>query len=279
VTAISSMYLRSFALALVFALLVAGVGWLGDELNVGPGLVPIWDPDGRGYWIAALVLVIVSALNYYLLDRPPMDAATEHQPAPRPNAGEFETNWILPALVVLTGVMLLGVYRGTTAMIIAAVVTFIGLVLGPISRHLMMIGEETVRERARLIFTLLVHAIALLTLAMIYIHKLRSLFSATAVLIIGLLLFMALTEGEDDLFIRRLVYALVGGVMLGQVTWGLNYWQATGWTGGAVLLICFYLFGGLMLTHLRRGVWPRDVIEYGAVSFIALGIVVYSLFT
>jgi hypothetical protein len=273
------MFLRSFILAFVFALLVAGIGWLGDELDVGLGQVPIWDPDGRGFWIAGLVLVFVAALNYYLLDRPLVDVtAPAEQRATQPNAGTFETNWILPATVVLTGVMILGVYRGTAAMVVAALVTFIGLVLAPISRHLMLIGEELVRERARLVFTLLVHSIAFLTLAMIYIHKLRSIISAPAVLITGLLLFLILTEGEDDLFVRRLVYALVGGIMLSQVTWGLNYWQATGWTGGAVLLICFYLFGGLILTHLRRGVWLRDVVEYGAVSLIAMAIVVYSLF-
>jgi hypothetical protein len=279
-TDVGTMYLRTFILAFVFALLVAGIGWLGDELNVGPGLVPIWDPDGRGYWVAALVLVGVAGLNYYLIDRPlePRRAdEPRNQSSPSAVSGALETNWIVPTMVVLSGVMILGVYRGTTAMIIASLVTFIGLILGPISRQMMMFAGEVGRERARVIFTLLVHGMAFLTLAMVYIHKVRSIFSATAVMIIGLLLFLALTEGEDDLFIRRLVYALVGGIMLGQVTWGLNYWQATGWTGGAVLLVCFYLFGGLILTHLRRGLWPRDVVEYGAVSIIALGIVVYSL--
>jgi cytochrome d ubiquinol oxidase subunit I len=72
-------------------------------------------------------------------------------------------------------------------------------------------------------------------MAKIYIHKVRSVFSATAVLLMGVLLLLALTEGEDRLLQRRLVYALVGGLMLGQVTWCLNYWQATGWTGVARL--------------------------------------------
>lgn len=248
-------------------------------MNVGPGLVPIWDPDGRSYWLTGLLLVGISAVVYRLFDSTPVKRDLGGDTLePAVNAGEYATNWMLPSLVVLSGVLLLGVYRGTNAIAIGALVVFAGLLFGPISRHLMVVAGLNGRERARVIFTLIVHSIAFLSLAMIYIHKVRSIFSATAILIVGILLLLALSEGEDELFIRRLVYALVGGIMLGQVTWGLNYWQATGWTGGAVLLVCFYLYGGMILTHLRRGVQPRDVVEYGAVSVIAFGIVIYSLF-
>jgi hypothetical protein len=272
------LILRTFVLALIFTGLVAGIGWLGDQLNIEPGIVPLWDPESRGYWLSAIVLVLVTAINYGLFDNPPERVEsdeTSDSPA-RPDRG-FETNWVLPTLVVLSSVLLLGVYRGIVAIWIGAILTFLGLTIGPLARHLMFLAGQAGRERARVIFTLLVHGIAFLTLSMIYIHKVRSLFSATAVLIVGVLLLIALTEGEEDLFIRRFVYALIGGLMLGQVTWALNYWQATGWTGGAVLLVCFYLFGGLILTHLRSSVHLRDVIEYGAVSAVALGIVVYSL--
>jgi hypothetical protein len=273
------LILRSVALALVFAGLVAGVGWLGDELNVGPGRVPIRDAEVRSYWLAGILLVGIAAVVYRLFDNPPPRRSTgEHPFEPSINAGELATNWILPSLVVLSAITLLGVYQGTTSIAFGAVITFLGLSFGVPARHMMMLSGDAGRERARVIFTMLVHGIAFLTLSMIYIHKARSLFSATAVLIVGVLLLIALSEGEDDVFTRRFVYALVGGLMLGQVTWGLNYWQATGWTGGAVLLVCFYLYGGVILTHLRRGVEVRDVIEYGAVSALAFGIVVYSLF-
>jgi hypothetical protein len=272
------LILRTFFLALVFSGLVAGIGWLGDQLNIEAGVVPLWDQESLGYWLSAIVLVLVTAINYGLFDNPPeqVESNGTSKTLPRPDGG-FETNWVLPTLVVLSTVLLLGVYRGTAAITIGVILTFTGLMIGPLARHFMSIAGLAGRERARVIFTLLVHGIAFLTLSMIYIHKVRSLFSATAVLIVGILLLIALTEGEEELFVRRLVYALVGGLMLGQVTWALNYWQATGWTGGAVLLVCFYLFGGLILTHLRSSVHLRDVIEYGAVSSVALGIVVYSL--
>lgn len=274
------LYLRSVAMALVFSGLVAGLGWFGDQIDVQPGFVPVWDPEGRSFWLAGLILVALAGIFYRLLDSPPpgVEPRRAVRAEPSQSAGELATNWVLPLLVVLSSVLVLGVYRGTTAIGAASLISFFGLTFGPVTRQLMMFAGPDGLERARVIFTLLVHGIAFLTLAMIYIHKVRSVFSASAVLIVGILLLIALSEGEDGLFIRRFVYALVGGIMLGQVTWGLNYWQATGWIGGAVLLVCFYLYGGLILTHLRRGVDARDVLEYGSVSVIAFGIIVYSLY-
>jgi lysylphosphatidylglycerol synthetase-like protein (DUF2156 family) len=270
------LYLRLVALALGSATVVAVLGWLGDRLNVGPGTVPIWDPDGRAYWMTGLAIVMVVAAVYQRFDRD-LDLTEGRRPASG-SGGEIPVRWILPATTVLSIVLFLGVYRGMTAISAGALLVFSGLLAGTASRHLMLQPDEQMRERARLVYTLVVHGVTFMAMAMIYINKVRSLFSATAVMIVAILLFIALTEGEDELFNRRLAYALVGGVMLGQVTWGLNYWQAAGWTGGAVLLIFFYLFGGLVLTHLRRGVNVRDVAEYGGVSIVAFGIVVYSLF-
>lgn len=272
------LYMRSILVALIAAIGVAVLGWFGDELNVGPGLVPIWDPDGRGYWLAGVALILVVGTIYQWVDR-------DLQATPGVDAEEREPNgrgpalrWVLPSMTVLSTVLLLGVYRGTTAIAAGALIAFGGLLAGTVARHLMVDPGEGARERARLVYTLVVHGVAFLILAMIYINKVRSLFSASAVLVVSVLLLIALTEGEDELFNRRLVYALVGGIMLGEVTWGLNYWQAAGWTGGAVLLIFFYLYGGLILTHLRRSVDFRDVAEYGSVALIAFAIVVYSLF-
>lgn len=272
------LYIRSLLIALITASGVAVLGWFGDELNVGPGLVPIWDPDGRGYWLAGMALVLVVGTIYQWVDQEleALPGGVAEQPSM--NGSGPVVRWVLPSMTVLSVVLFLGVYRGTTAIAAGALIAFGGLLAGTVSRHLMTESAEGVRERARLVYTLVVHGVAFLALAMIYINKVRSLFSASAVLVVSVLLLIALTEGEDELFNRRLVYALVGGIMLGEVTWGLNYWQAAGWTGGAVLLIFFYLYGGLILTHLRRSVDFRDVAEYGSVALIAFAIVVYSLF-
>jgi hypothetical protein len=273
------LYLRSVGLALGAAIVVALLGWLGDYIDVGPGRVPIWDPDGRGYWITGIVVVGLVAVIYQRFDRSlDLSGVMGARGYAVDLDSDFPTRWVLPAGVMLSAVLFLGVYRGTTAISVGALIAFIGLLAGTTTRHLMIDEANRYREQARLVYTLVVHSVAFLALAMIYVHKVRSAFSATAVLIVAFLMLIALTEGEEGLIQRRLVYALVGGIALGQVTWGLNYWPATGWIGGAVLLICFYFVGGLLLTHLRQGVQARDIAEYGTVGTAAFAILVYSLF-
>jgi hypothetical protein len=51
----------------------------------------------------------------------------------------------------------------------------------------------------------------------------------------------------------------------------LNWWPTHGWTGGAVLLVCFYLVSGVLVARAQRSLLTsRDFLEYGAVSAIAL---------
>jgi hypothetical protein len=108
---------------------------------------------------------------------------------------------------------------------------------------------------------------------MIYINKYRSVFSASAVALICFLLLLQMTDGEHASLVRRIVYAVVGALVVGQVTWVINYWSATGWTGGAFLLAVFYLVAGLSAAQLRDRVQAFDVVEFGGVALVAIAIV------
>ena len=76
------------------------------------------------------------------------------------------------------------------------------------------------------------------------------------------------------------VAGLMAGVATGamaqqkNVTIGVSIPAAThGWTGGAVLLVCFYLAAGILLARAQR-VAPRgrDLLEFGLVSLVAFAI-------
>jgi hypothetical protein len=266
-------------LSLVSAILLIPLGFWARHLQVGPGVVPVWDAQGRSYWLAGLVL---AALSGFLFQRFDSEAEYALETASACSIrykaiSEFPTSWIYPALTVFSCVMLIGVYDGAITIISLAIAAFVALVAGSVLRHHLYDADDDTRARARTIYNILMHSLAFLTLSMVYINKVRSLFSATTVLFLSVLLFVQLTEGEDALFARRLVYALAGGVMLGEITWALNYWKATGWTGGAALLVFFYLAAGLISTQLRRGVVQRDLLEYGGVALFAFAIVVSSV--
>ncbi|MGN6563667.1 MAG: DUF5656 family protein, partial [Thermomicrobiales bacterium] len=91
------------------------------------------------------------------------------------------------------------------------------------------------------------------------------------------LLLLQIADGERFPAERRLIYALAGGVILGEITWALNYWPLTGWTGGALLLIAFYLLAGLILAQVREGLRRRDLLEYGLSGAIMFALVVIKM--
>lgn len=273
-------YVRSILASLVATVGLVPLGLWARHIDIGPGTVPLFDATGRSYWLVGILFALVAAGLFQVLDRDSvyaMSTASERGIRYEP-ASELPTAWVVPLVATNTGIMLLAIYHSQAAIVCIALGLFVVVATGSISRRHLFDADPWNRGRARGIYTILIHVVAFFALSMVYINKVRSIFSATAVLIVGVLLLMQLTEGEDSLFARRLVYGLVGGVMLGQVTWVLNYWKATGWTGGAALLIFFYLSAGLILGQVREGVRPRDVLEYGGVSLVAFGIVMYSLF-
>jgi hypothetical protein len=273
-------YVRSILGSLVAVVGLVPLGLWARHLDIGPGTVPLFDASGRSYWLAGMLFTVFLGVLFQALDRVAMyaistavDRGVRYEPI-----SELPTGWILPLVTTITAVMLLAIYHSQGAIACIALGTFFATAAGSIARWHLFDADANNRGRARGFYTILIHVIAFFSLSMVYINKVRSLFSATAVLLVAVVLLVQLTEGEDALFARRLVYGLVGGVMLGQVTWVLNYWEATGWTGGAALLVFFYLCAGLIMSQIREGVNLRDVLEFGSVSVLAFAIVMYSLF-
>lgn len=273
------IYTGAILLSLAATGVIAVLGLWARHLGLGPGSVPIYDPHGRSYWLTGLALAVVMGVISRLMDREASFAVVtpEARELRYDWGSELPTGWIFPAVTILAGVMLVAVYHHPGALVGILTGLFLLLAAGIVARHFLFDADEALRLRARGIYTILIHAAAFVALAMVYINKVRSLFSATTVLVIGVALLLQLTEGEGLPFGRRLVYALVGGLLLGEVTWVLNYWRATGWTGGATLLIFFYLAAGLVAAQARRGVEARDVAEYAGIAALAFAIVVYSM--
>ncbi len=273
-------YVRAILASLVAAIGMVPLGLWARHQEIGPGTVPLFDAHGRSYWIIGILFTLITAGLFQILDKNAAyamstagDRGIRYEPI-----SELPTAWVVPLVATITGVMLLAIYHSQAAIACIALGLFFLAASGSIARRHLFDADPWNRGRARGVYTILIHVLAFFSLAMIYINKVRSIFSATTVLIVAVLLLVQLTEGEDVLFARRLVYGLVGGIMLGQITWVLNYWKATGWTGGAALLVCFYLAAGLILSQVRDGTRRRDILEYGSVSIVAFGIVMYSLF-
>ena len=218
--------------------------------------------DGLRFWLPGLALALLTGAAVLLV------AGRRASPGLSPG-----TAWIFPFVTMCAGLLVVSVYHDRPWWFVAPIVTWIALLIGTIARLFLTEPSGEEHDIARIMLTIVTYVVAFLALAMIYINKLRSIFSATAVVVLCVLLLVQITDGETASLPRRLVYAVAGGLIIGQVTWVINYWSAAGWTGGAFLLAVFYLIAGLSAAQLRDHIGFFDVLEFGGVALLALVIV------
>lgn len=215
--------------------------------------------EGVQFWLPGLLLAVLVGVLVWLV------AGQQASPGLVP-----ATAGIFPFVTMIAGLLIVSVYHDRSWWVVAPVVTAIALVIGTVSRTLLHDPSGTGHDIARTALTVTSYVVAFLALAMVYINKLRSIQSATAVTLLCILLLLQLTDGEAVPLARRLVYAVAGGLIVGQVTWVINYWSAPGWTGGAFLLAVFYLVAGLSAAQLRGRIGLFEVVEFGGFALFAM---------
>ena len=249
-------------------LVTAILGILARRDGPRIGEVPVLSPYGRLYWLVALVsLVLVGGV-----------AQWQQRQRGEHGSDEESVAWIAPVLTILAATLVLAAYAESIRALVVVVLGVVFLLVWHTLTHLLL-AVENVQQRSlgQVGHTLFVHLLALILLAMIYVQKLRSLYSAVAILVVTSMLSFLAMQGVSHPRERRLLYAILTGLILGETTWALNYWRATGWLGGAVLFVCFYFITGLILAHLERALQVRDVVEYGGVALLAFGILTWAI--
>lgn len=195
---------------------------------------------------------------------------------PLAQAGELPHTWILwslPCALVLTAAQLLPLISGRITWL--AVLALIGALLAAIS----IIIYHTIDERdryyrlSRVALNFITYAVVLLLFLIVYQSRARSILSGTVTAAIGALLTIELLRGAEStaqsVTLRQvLTYGLLCGLVLGEATWALNYWQLPSLTAGFLMLLMFYLLVGLAQQGIG-GAWRRTV----ALEFLAIGAV------
>lgn len=268
-------YGRALTVSLLAAAGLAGLAWLASRLEVATGTIALFAREEWPFWAAGLALVgSVGALTARFAVSAPRDEAGLVTGLAAP---PIPTLPLLPAVATFGGVLLISIYHSAALIAIAPALLAPTLCAILLARYHLDDESGRARRMARTAHILLTHAVAFLTLAAIYIDKVRSLLSASLVAVVAFLLLVQIADGERFPTERRLIYGLAGGTILGEITWALNYWPLTGWTGGAILLIAFYLVAGLLLAQVREGVRRRDLLEYGLGAALMFGIVAAAL--
>ncbi|MCX7622533.1 MAG: hypothetical protein N2Z82_02070 [Thermomicrobium sp.] len=265
--------------SLLNAGLLALLAFVASRVRPPVGVVPLLAAEGRTFWLVALLCIVAGTVVFQLLDPMPVVASAtasergvRYEPVP-----EWPTGWGLAFATLSAGALLLCAYHSALAGLAVVLFGFLAVLVGELARWGLYSVEPRARLFGRLAHTLLLYGLAFVVFAMIYVHKLRSLYSASAVLLLAGMLFLQLTEGADLQLDRRVLYAMVGGLVLAETTWVLNYWPATGWLGGATLLAVFHVLAGLVLARVERTLGWRTVAEYGAMAALAVAVIVWSM--
>jgi len=184
-------------------------------------------------------------------------------------------SWILPALTTLA----LTVYLSRLPDLLN---WLIGLVIGGsllawliLQNYRVLDGAQ--QRVARTGLRLSAYPLALVLFTAIYRTRLRSLVTATAVTLVAFLLALSILldrEPPGRPMARMFLYSGVIGLMLGETTWALNYWQANAPTVGVLLMLLFYVLTGIVREYVRGLASRQIVFEFLIVAALGIWIVV-----
>jgi hypothetical protein len=274
-----ALYQWAFSVALIatLAYIILAAMTLRDTVDGTPvaAIDATWP-----YWAGtAVVALVAGGLSQALigLARPRGPVAEGEMTLAQEDQRRGTLAWVLPAVATVASILLVRLYHTTLASLVGALIVLVTTTLTIITHYHLRDLRPVARNTASITLSLATHAIAFFLLTMIYSNKWRSLYSASAIAVATMLLLLQMSDGIAAPWLRRLLYALIGGLLLGQMTWALNYWAATGWTGGAMLLALFYSVAGLT-SHAMAGRLDRRIaIEYTVVLLVAFTILTVSV--
>ncbi|MHB0857520.1 MAG: DUF5656 family protein [Anaerolineae bacterium] len=182
--------------------------------------------------------------------------------------------WVLPCVVTLASMLLLGdlAWWGYQVALICLTGLMLGLVI--LAQYRSIDPQGAQHRLARLSLNGAVYLAALIVFVALYGSRMRSIVSATGMLIASALLAVELYRSAHASLWRVWLFAALTGLLMGELTWSMNYASVDARIGGAFLLLVFYLLTGLVQQHLWQRLTRQVWIEYaiiGAVGLLALG--------
>jgi hypothetical protein len=178
--------------------------------------------------------------------------------------------WALPMAVTILSVLLLPLAPSPVIQVLALVISALLLSSAYFGLYATVERGRPGFRRARFMLDALAYGSALLLFLFVYQTRTRSLLSGTLVALIAMLLAAEILRTTTGRSSTALTYGGIVGLILGQVTWALNYWVLPSLTGGLLLLLIFYLLVGLAQQGLQGRLTQRVLLEFAVFGVIAL---------
>ncbi len=221
------------------------------------------------YWGISIIVIAVAGYGAQYAERSATIAAAAVGHA-RPRA-TVASAWAVPAVSTMAAVLLVATYHNRWMFAVGPLVAFFGTAGSLLSRDLLDDAGDTTHRAATTIHTLVIHVAAFLALGIIYYNKFPLWIGLPLVAGVAAVLVLETLERASVLPVKRIGYAALGGLAVAEALIAVNWWQTHGWTGGAVLLVAFYLAAGVILARSQRlMIRSRDLVEFGLVSVVAL---------
>lgn len=178
--------------------------------------------------------------------------------------------WALP--MALTNIIAVLLPRAPTPLIqVLALLIVSALLIGAFfSLYVTIEPGQPGFRRARLALNVLTYGSALVLFLFVYQARTRSLVSGSLVALTASLLAIELLRTSTERTGTVINYGLVVGLILGQVTWAINYWPLPDLTGGLLLLLVFYIIVGIAQHGLQGRLTRRVLIEFATFAALAL---------
>jgi len=260
-----------YGLGMVVSIVVALVIFVLAIFVIGGATergLPLAQTTNALFWIVGIGAIVGAGFGAQYAERTAAEAAAA---VGRPRSEiAMATAWTVPVVATFAAVMLVATYHNGIMVVAGPLIAFVGNAGALLSRDLLDDSADSTQRTAITLHTLIIHAVAFLALSAIYLNKMPTWAASPLVGAVGGLLILETLERGAATRSQRVLYALLGGGALAAATVALNWWQTYNWTGGAVLLVCFYLGAGVLLARTQRSVLrARDLLEFGLVSLIA----------
>jgi hypothetical protein len=220
-----------------------------------------------GLWVVSALLVGLACAG--------TEAVVRTHPSVRRGIIRYTfPGWILPALTTLAVTLYLPRSPDLLGWLVGMAIG--GALLACLILMNYRLLDGAAQRVARTVLRLSAYPLALVLFTAIYRTRLRSLVTATAVTLVAFLLALGILLDRplrDRSMGRILLYSGIIGLMLGETTWALNYWQANALTVGVLLMLLFYVLTGIVREYIRGSADRQTLAEFLAVAALGIWIV------
>jgi len=219
-----------------------------------------------GTWLLAALMVglVCTGTSLVLHDHPHLE---EHSGRP------IYISWILPAVLAGISVYLLAQAPTLSVWVAGLAMAAAGVGLAISAEYAAVSPDDPGYPAARLALNVLAYLLAFTLFAIVYHTRTRSLVTATLTLLTATLLAVDLLSVADVPLRRVLLFATTVGLIVGESTWALNYWQISAWVGGLFLLLIYYVAVNAAHQYLLERLSGSILVEFAVVAVIVLTII------